>query len=239
MALPNKTARGFELIDEIKSLLEEACPSIVSCADIITLATRDAVGLAGGPKYNVPTGRRDGLLSDPDLAEKEIPGPFASVPQAQQFFNAKGLSLAEMVTLLGAHNVGFAHCSNFRSRLSSFNGSVDPTMDPNLDAALVQKCGSSSFPAPKDPFVVLDEKTPNVFDNMFYNQTLRSRAVLHLDQQLSLDPSTSDMVSSYAANGASFQQSFADAMIKMGNIDVMVGNNGEIRKNCRAFNSPM
>lgn len=233
---PNQTVRGFEVIDEIKTALEKACPSTVSCADIITLATRDSVALAGGPKYAVPTGRRDGLVSDPN--QVNLPGPSFSVSEAFQSFNSKGMTLQEMVTLLGAHTVGFAHCSFFQDRLSSFQGGKrDPTMDPALDATLARTCGSTSRPARNDPRVFLDQNTSFVFDNEFYNQIIKKRGVLHIDQQLAVDASSQGIVSGFAANGAGFQQSFANAMIKMGSIDVLVDNTGEIRKNCRAFNN--
>lgn len=42
-AVPNLTVRGFDIVDEIKAQAEAACPGIVSCADIIALASRDAV----------------------------------------------------------------------------------------------------------------------------------------------------------------------------------------------------
>jgi peroxidase len=52
----NVSVRGFEIIDEVKKELEIVCPKTVSCADIVTLATKDSIALAGGPRFTVQTG---------------------------------------------------------------------------------------------------------------------------------------------------------------------------------------
>nr|GMD47905.1 peroxidase 15 [Ipomoea batatas] len=45
-ALPNNnSARGFDVVDNIKTAVENACPSVVSCADILALASESAVSL--------------------------------------------------------------------------------------------------------------------------------------------------------------------------------------------------
>lgn len=44
-ALTNLGLRGFEVIEDVKTKVEAACPGVVSCADILALSVRDAVVL--------------------------------------------------------------------------------------------------------------------------------------------------------------------------------------------------
>ncbi|KAG2242503.1 hypothetical protein Bca52824_095648, partial [Brassica carinata] len=56
---------GFDAIVKAKQALDAVpnCRNKVSCADIITIATRDVVNIVGGPWYDVELGRLDGLSS--------------------------------------------------------------------------------------------------------------------------------------------------------------------------------
>lgn len=53
-ANPNLTLRGFDFIDRVKSLVENECPGVVSCADVLALTARDAVGVIVSVKRSVP-----------------------------------------------------------------------------------------------------------------------------------------------------------------------------------------
>ncbi|KAL0297686.1 UNVERIFIED_CONTAM: Peroxidase 47 [Sesamum radiatum] len=59
----NLSLRGYEIIDAAKDALGKQRPGVVSCADILAMAARDAVSFGGGPVYDIPKGRKDGRRS--------------------------------------------------------------------------------------------------------------------------------------------------------------------------------
>ncbi|XP_026458566.1 peroxidase 60-like [Papaver somniferum] len=238
-AVANLNIRGFEIIDKAKTALEQACPGIVSCADISIMATRDAVALGGGSnaRYEVETGRRDGLTSE--QANVDLPGPQIPVSNAIEFFVNKGLSDTDMIVLLGSHTVGVAHCNIFRNRLWNFGGtgSADPSMDPAFVETLKSQCPESTNN--EGDVVNLDQNpsSSNVVDNSFYQEIRSNRGILEIDQKLALDPSTTDVVTIMANDGDTFLNLFGKSMVKMGGIGVRTGTDGQTRLKCSSPNT--
>ncbi|GMI67785.1 Peroxidase 47 [Hibiscus trionum] len=221
----NLSLRGYEVIDDAKEQVEEQCPGIVSCADIVAMAARDAVLWAGGPVYDIPKGRKDGRRSK---IEDTINLPFPSFNTSELIsaFGKRGFTAQEMVALSGAHTLGVARCSSFKGRLSS----ADPTLDSSFAKTLSKTCSGGDNA--EQPF----DATPTSFDNYYFNALMRKSGVLFSDQTLYTTPRTRGIVNGYAMNQAMFFFDFQQAMIKMGTIDVKEGSKGEVRQDCRKIN---
>uniref|UniRef100_A0ACD5YQ81 Uncharacterized protein n=1 Tax=Avena sativa TaxID=4498 RepID=A0ACD5YQ81_AVESA len=209
----NRSARGFNVVDDIKRALENACPGIVSCADILALAAEISVELAGGPSWSVPLGRRDGTTTNIKSANN-LPSPFDPLQTLQEKFRNLGLDDTDLVALQGAHTFGRTQCQ-FTQR--------------NCTAG--QRAGA---------LVNLDGVTPDVFDNKYYGNLLQGRGQLPSDQVMLSDPvaaaTTAPIIGRFSGSQQDFFRNFAASMIKMGNISPLTGRDGEIRKNCRRVN---
>ncbi|KAM7273956.1 hypothetical protein ACFE04_028620 [Oxalis oulophora] len=78
--------------------VEESCPRLVSCADILALAARDVVALSGGPTWDVPQGRKD-ARSSKSSDMKQLPAPTFNISQLQKRFSQRGLSMDDLFAL--------------------------------------------------------------------------------------------------------------------------------------------
>eukprot|EP01018_Ginkgo_biloba_P022431 Gb_00260 [translate_table: standard] len=202
----------------------------------MAMATRDLVSMIGGPRWEVLKGRRDGLISEASRVAGNLPTVNMTVDQLTSLFRSKGLSQADMVTLSGGHTVGFAHCNEFMYRIYNFNKTydIDPTMNPKYAMRLRASCPRDGF----DPTVVAfnDVSTPTAFDNAYYQNAQRGLALLATDQLLFADIRTRGYVNSFAKSKQTFFNSFVASMIRLGNVGVKTGNQGEIRRDCGVFN---
>ncbi|CAA0833975.1 Peroxidase 47 [Striga hermonthica] len=222
----NLSLRGYEIIDAAKEALEKQCPGVVSCADILAMAARDAVFFSGGPYYEIPKGRKDGWRSKIEDTVR-LPPPNLNSTELIDMFSRRGFTVREMVALSGAHTLGVARCSSFKSRL---NQNADPTLDPQFAKILGATCSKGDLA--EQPL----DSTRTVFDGEYYRALQRGAGVLFSDQTLFVGPATRAFVNRYAVNPAIFFLDFQRAVVKMGTLDVKEGPNGEVRDNCRRVN---
>lgn len=226
---------GFDTVIKAKQAVENLCPNTVSCADILTMAARDVVALAGGPQFNVELGRRDGRISLASRVAGNLPEPTFNLNQLNSLFRKKGLSQTEMIALSGAHTLGFSHCSRFANRIYSFSStsSVDPTLNSSYATQLQQMC-----PRNVDPSIAInmDPITPNNFDNVYYKNLQSGKGLFTSDEVLYTDRRSQSTVNTYAQNSQAFNTAFVNAMRHLGRVGVKTGTQGEIRLDCTKFN---
>ncbi|KAJ8486303.1 hypothetical protein OPV22_018788 [Ensete ventricosum] len=226
-----QSARGFEVIDSIKAAVEEACPGVVSCADVLALAARDSSVYVGGPTWTVKLGRRDSTTANKDLAEQNLPiATNDDLDKLISLFDRQGLSVKDMVALSGAHTIGQARCITFRGRIYN-----ETNIDSGFAKTRSRRCPSSPVVG-NNTLAPLDLVTPNSFDNNYYKNLLTNKGLLHSDQVLFNGGPTDGIVRLYSNHQAAFFSDFADAMVKMGDICPLVGSAGEVRKICSATN---
>ncbi|PNX88445.1 peroxidase, partial [Trifolium pratense] len=103
-AFPNiNSLRGINVINDLKTAVEKACPNKVSCADILTLAAGISSVLTGGPGWWVPLGRRDSLTANQTAANINLPGPNFNLTQLKKAFADQGLNTVDLVALSGKY----------------------------------------------------------------------------------------------------------------------------------------
>ena len=227
--------RGFEVIDAAKAALERVCPGKVSCADVVQFAGRDAAFFLSGYRvsYRLPAGRFDGRVSLENETLAFLPPPSFNLTELVDSFRAKGLDVDDLVVLSGSHTIGRSHCASFlfRNRQRLAAGTISPAYQALLEALCPPTTGQFT-PNTSE----IDLSTPTVLDNNYYKLLPLNLGLHFSDDQLIRNATLAPFASAFAANETLWKEKFAAAMIKMGNIEVKTGTQGEIRLNCSVVN---
>ena len=212
----------------------------MSCADILAYATREVVFLSGLPYYHIQGGRRDGLTSHASDVIENLPFPTMSADTMIELYARKGFTIEDMVVLAGAHSIGNVHCKMFDYRLYlNLTDTKVPPVEPWFAAYLKTKCPPPSLGITEErdaAIVKFDPATRFTLDSFFYINLLTGRGLLESDQVLVSDPRTMRIVREMAFYPEEWIRKFVQAMINIGTLDVLTGDEGEIRRNCRVFN---
>ncbi|KAJ8434179.1 LOW QUALITY PROTEIN: hypothetical protein Cgig2_025319 [Carnegiea gigantea] len=235
----NASLGGFEIIDSAKNTLDIVSPGTVSYADILALATRDAVVMTGKPDIQVATGKRDGMASEVTNVRPNMVDTSFTVDD-MIFFPQKGLPLEDLVMLLGFYayectlddgkrlsgnlesfgitctrTIWSAHCTIFNDIFRTDSRGnvafVNSSLDKDYAAKLAKKCATSTSTT-----VYIDHQTSFTFGNQYYNHFLAHRGLLQSDSNF-------------------FYEAWSESCLKLSSIGVMT-DEGEIRQICSRTN---
>ncbi|XP_037475011.1 peroxidase 12-like [Triticum dicoccoides] len=210
---------AVQLIDDIRIKVHHACGPVVSCADIMALATHDAVLKSGGQSYLVPLGRLDSLEPAPLSTVSELPLPTFNISQLIEAFESRSLDVTDLVALSGAHTIGGAHCTSYADR---FAGEANSNEFVRM---LLHNCTTGDIRDKQD----LDVTTPNKFDDKYFGNLEAGKGVLNSDMQLLHDPRAMELVKGIAENQWWFWNEFDTSIKKLGQLQGPQGNAGEVR----------
>ncbi|XP_026451601.1 putative Peroxidase 48 [Papaver somniferum] len=177
-----------------------------------------------GPFYPVPTGRRDSLVSFPEISLMELPAPTDDLSVILSKFLLRNFNEQETVSQL-------VNCKFILGRVNNFSGTgaPDPTIEIDFLKVMQAKCS--------DEREFIDLKNEGAaeagFGTHFFQGLVQNKSVLRSDQQLMSEEKTATWVRAYASNNFLFIKDFSIAMIKLSNNGVLTGSlMGQIRVNC-------
>ncbi|CAF1923784.1 unnamed protein product [Brassica napus] len=189
-------------------------------------------GKINGPWWPVPLGRRDGRISR--KSEVNLPSPLAGIAALKKKFFDKGLNTKDLVVLSGAHTIGISHCSVIHQGIYNFTGKADSdsSMNPRYVRALKRRCNPAD-----NRTIVMDPRSVKKFDSHYFNMVAQRKGLFKSDRTLLDDPETKSYIYTQVATaGSSFNKDFAHSMVKLGFVEILTGNKGEIRKRCAFVN---
>lgn len=140
----------------------------------------------------------------------------------------------------GSHTIGRSHCVSFRDRLYNFSTEMmqDPKLHPLYAELLKQACPANlqGTATVNQSLAVFMNQSPYITESSYYVNLLKHEGLFTSDQALLDSQETAQQAAIYAANDLGWKQDFAQAMIKLSQVQLLTGDQGEIRANCRLIN---
>ncbi|GJR96728.1 peroxidase 12 [Tanacetum coccineum] len=206
----SKEIRLSQFIEDLRDLIHREC--------------------SGGPDYDVPLGRKDGLtFATQNATLANLPAPTSNASTILSALATKNLTPTDVVALSGGHTIGISHCTSFTPRLYP---TQDPTMEKTFAHGLKEVCPTNTT----DATTVMDILSPIKFDNKYFVDLMNRHGLFTSDQDLYTHKETKPIVESFAHDEKLFFEKFVKAMIKMGQMEVLTGGKGEIRAHCSIRN---
>ncbi|GKU94192.1 hypothetical protein SLEP1_g7719 [Rubroshorea leprosula] len=230
-ACPNaNSVMVFDVFDHIKTALGNECPDVVSCADILAIASQ-FLRLFPLFRLEVQHGKcsweeeTTGLQTETGLTAP-FHLPLKTLDQITAKFSDIGLDSTDLVAL-----------SVLSHRLYNFSNAGNP--DPSLDTAHLEKLQDACPQVGNGRTLTNpDPSTPDGFYNNYFTNIQNNQGLLQTDQDLfsTSGADTVAIVNRFANSQSDFFDSFGQSMIKMGNISPLTGKDGEIRTDCKRVN---
>ncbi|KAH9613692.1 hypothetical protein KSS87_016268 [Heliosperma pusillum] len=187
-------------------------------------------GSASGPsEQNAPPNLDSLNFATTAVTLANLPSPKSNTTTLLNALGIKKLDPTDVVALSGGHTIGRGHCTSFTDRLY-------PTQDSAIEQTFATSLKVTCPTSTTDNTTVLDIRTPKKFDNKYYVDLVKGQGLFTSDQTLFTDSRTKGIVSSFATNQSLFFEKFVNAILKMGQLGVLTGTQGEIRANCSARN---
>lgn len=106
-------------------------------------------------------------------------------------------------------------------------------MNPSYVRVLKKRCKPTDFRTTVD----MDPGSVKKFDSHYFNVVAQKKGLFISDSTLLDDFETKQYIETQVTSGgSSFAKDFSDSMVKLGLVEILTGNKGEIRTRCAFVN---